>query len=474
MSGTDYSKNHTGLVLHLRTIHFSLILLSVVVYVFSLSTSNDKVQRALIEYRELHKFVQSVDWDANIIQQLCKQGAASVQAGSSSALMSEYTKTKNIRFWKKIENRIYEWNLKPLSLKKYYCEIDSPVVKQIVGLIDNKTKFDGPYGYGVKKINKPETIQQFSRLWNSLANGINIYQLIKAESKQALVVNSVDLNKPFENKMIATTGVNTVKPVKKPGDEFFRYRRAVLLTRNLKYEFDAYSHEQQQLSAGLFIYSAIEFEEDMVLFIPVYTKVQSYAALTAFMEKYSMDHSVIKPGGFDKSFPALGQLIKAAPSIKKLNQLELFLREAEINPDNLVSIFNIKMNVNDLLYFGSIMIAGLLLYFWLILRALAYKLDDDYHAYSAPWVGIFPDPLSFLLTAVSVVVVPVTVSILQIVRVFNVQSFYEQIVSGVLMLILGLVSIVVLVNYHKLFRKALAFARTLKTKSASKKSETGS
>jgi len=456
--------DHTGLALHLRTIHFLLIAISAVIFVFSLSSSSNNLDKAFVEYRELHKFIHSEEWTPGLVKQICidrvKKENLNFRAPN---LYTSLRSGRNIKLWKEFNEQTYIWRLKPIKIQNYYCELRSTSNKEHASIIDKYSEVQGRFGYGMQERQKPESIEQFKLFWNELASGMAIHQFESTQLDKSIVINAGDLRKQYDPKIIIARSVKTMSSyTKSKRDRAHKYKRSLIVYRNTVTKLESEFGISNSLKANYLLMSKNLYDEDNVIVIPIYTKTKHYSALEAFMQRFNMDSTKLSISKFTKSFPHLSLLLSKSSEIKKLDQLELYLRESELNTSNSIDVFGIQMDVIELLLLGAIILTVLAVYFWLILRALVYKIDADDLAFSSPWLGLFPDFISFFLTITTCVLIPLAVAAWQYYKSFIVSNLHGQIVSSSLLLILIIASGLSLLAYSRLHRKALEFAHYMR------------
>jgi len=451
------SHDHSGLALHLRSIHFLLIICSAIVFIFAISANSNNHSKVLLEYRELHKFVHAEEWNSQFTRDLCIQQAKSKSISNNKARIKLISANK-LKVWKKIKDQVYIWQLKMTTPLGYYCELKVNSNKEHASLLSINAEVQGRYGYGMQLREKPVAISEFVKMWNEFALGMSIHRFDSIDLKKSLIINANDLGKQYDAGFILARGADAIKSYRGPKVGRIKYKRDFRVYRNLVPKLALEFGTKDLLKPDYFLMSENKFDDDVVLVVPVYTQRLSFSALSAFMQYLNIDQSIIKPGLFAQSFPYLAELISKSSKIKKLEDLELFLRESEFNTGKQVNVFGIKMAALNVLYLGAVIITVLALYFWLIIRALTYKIVDKDLAFSSSWFGLFPDYISFLSTVVSCMLLPLIVAGWQFYNFFEATDIEGKILSVIPALVLFVVSVLSIIVYIRLHRKALELA----------------
>jgi len=108
---------------------------------------------------------------------------------------------------------------------------------------------------------------------------------------------------------------------------------------------------------------------------------------------------------FQDSFADLWHETSSIASLKPDNLLSV-LRDQRSKQAEPLQLFGVKLRAQELGLWGSVILFGEILYFWLHLNSLCKRITADDKAWQAPWIGLYTGAPARITTIVSGCVVP--------------------------------------------------------------------
>jgi len=464
--------DHSPLVYHLRFVHFSLIIASVVVFTFSLLYDQSKVDQAYSEAKELNKWLKPANWEQYVMLNACRALPKKHSAFKTPTILDNYYKDgiRKLNFTSTIDSKEYIWQLTVNPNVKFKFQCASPPLQDFYmkhrrykenanTLGRNPMSFGYSHGTsGVGSLNLPKDVNQLRKAWNKVLSGMWYYRITGWDLDKAIIINYKDRKVALKDLVPVQKGVKLYTQTD--------VAENVIVTSNhfkiykvIKPEETARAFGYEQVPKDFHLYMYVDLNKNgstYALAIPLKAKNYHLDVLSDIVKQKKMKVAVIDK--FSASFPALDSIIKEQESAKVAPALQDAIQRHVAANTTEIEMMGAKIEINSLLKVGATIILSLMLYYVINLRALVYKLRGDNQAYAVAWIGIYPDRTSYLFTIFTVIAMPFAVSIVQLVVTFDLKTISGQLISGATVFILVVVSFITLIQSHKLFAKVRRFA----------------
>ncbi len=510
MPGKKELPDHSAFVLHLRTIHFLIVIVSATVLVVSLLSGNKSTDKVRKEHVELNKFIAGISnkdsrkrekysykLKKEVITYIYSLGDARLEFCLKHAeklgflnKTSDYLKGKfNGDLYASLAskpNLVYKVRFKHSTgvycldeLKKYPANairLSSFTGVSLNVYSEKQTKNknilppakSSTWVWTIEKSKKQGTIKTIKEIWNKTIPNYTLYKLDSIDLNNSLVVKnmvgsiytkghvisrkqSVKLSASINSDLIIAetnmslrisknTKLHETLGTTKPIDMFLL--------------FDAYGLTQNKKD------KPHAFE---VLLVPAKVSTALSSGFQQYLfKRYNLDSSIIKLGKFSQSFPELAKLFQHREGKIFLSDIENEIRifEGKQAEDLSADIFGLKIELESILKYGALIIISLMFYYWLIMRVLVYKLTEDNKAFGAPWIGIYPDSVSYTMTYFSTIFLPFVVSIIQAIKELDFSKIQDSYTAGIYSIVLVIVTLALTISFRKLNRISKQYSLT--------------
>jgi hypothetical protein len=160
--------------------------------------------------------------------------------------------------------------------------------------------------------------------------------------------------------------------------------------KGFAYWFDFVNEEQRFLTAVL----------------PVYVVEQEVSQQTLLK-----NYTNLKSGVFEKSFADLASATQGQGDLP-LEDIKNFLHDEASKGPEVFEAFGMKFPAGQITFWGVVLLLSVQLYFLVYLRQLLGKLKPDDPGWDVPWIGMDSSPLSNAILYVSLVILPCIAAIL--------------------------------------------------------------
>ncbi len=405
--------NMSEIVTHLRTVHFSLLIVCFALYGLAVAGKSSDFNKALEQLASIDEVIGrwEPEWLENAAALLVDQQDSALRAdinlgvecnfncGETKAWMPNgpVVSTKGLRL-----RSTNKWTFLPLPgdlLKLAYPE-DTPDPRDKSGplwsrpgkLSRKDPQFIQPvptdYSQSFRpfKVAAPQTLKEFETLWNGLG------------SVSATVTFA--LEQPIGRVAIGVTdeSLDTLYVADKPDIDWpGAALRLEPMTEYMKAWWrDITEHELRPE------YQYIGHTPWGEIFVPVLVDQFQLNTLSAFIDYYNTPWG---PGSFARNFPELSALTIDI-SDYNFDKLKSILERESSKAQDDIELFGLTIPAVVIAKWGSLIIVIVQLYFILHLRALRQQTGPTRDLTLAPWIGVYPDMLSRMTTAVSACLLP--------------------------------------------------------------------
>lgn len=404
------------IVLHLRTIHFALVLISLLVglSVYGYSSGEPTAVHKQFEYVSRIKtnwMIWTKRFGTEQIKWLQDQGLGwPEKMGGDIYIPPEELSGENL------PQRDNGWTARPLYSPIYLhlsVGLASGSRHEILGSgwpREGEPEFI-PGGYHAVGNPRLENMEEFRQFWNASNNVVAF--VLKDISEVAYVVSNGEIR--AELQWIAG-------PKLRQGTQLKLGRMNIGLMqsggycKNVKELLPAmWSPRFNVLFCGLVPPRPSE-EPSQILVLPAKYKDKP---ISVNLRVWLADHFNFssKGGSFEETFPDLYDFIKKNPQMQ-FNDIERLLQsdlQREKSSEK-VEFLGLKFREGDLASRGTLIIVIIQIYLLLHLRELSTRLKDEDHSFKAAWIGIYPDLVARTVSLLTTSFLPIAVLVYGIVR----------------------------------------------------------
>jgi len=202
--------------------------------------------------------------------------------------------------------------------------------------------------------------------------------------------------------------------------------------------------------------------KEYILAIPVITKKTSQSLKTLFSSEFNISPAMINKGNFSSSFPLITKMI-LKNQFTKTSEIYPKFRAFEKEASGLTEfvLLGAPIGIEKIIQVGSWILILLMTYLLIFVRSLNIKIGQSKKVIDTVWLGLLPEKLPLLLTIASSVFLPIAVCILQLSNIISSDLLSYQIITGLTVMTLIVVSTLLLFNLVKLNRKSKANLKNL-------------
>jgi hypothetical protein len=371
---------------HVRTVHFTLVVLCFALFASSFLSRAPTVQRALEQLESINRIVHD-NWDEEWIDRQVQNWDSSWPDSFIVARTSHLPQTTIPLF--------HLWS--PADTSDY----DAPPER-----IADRQHNDIPYGFGFAK---PKTLSDFQRLWNRIGR-LPFARLIQTPESGVLLYDRMEPSgeyKKFES--IHTLHEFDADSVGNGPDILY----GTVMPGNLREWIERESGGRigqealrlQDTSRPWVLVAQIGAYPVGLLIIPVRMWIDTIDLQRRFIDSLRVDWV---PGSFPTTFPEL-DVVSTDISDLTFDKVRKILRSELTRSADRVEMFGTRLPAEDLARWGGPVVLVVLLYLLLHLSALVGHIGPGDTAWEAPWIGLYPGRLARAVTAVSCVVFPLAV-----------------------------------------------------------------
>jgi hypothetical protein len=391
-SGPHWSKDY---VEHLRTVHFSLIALSLAAVVLALSPNPDEIKKAREQINAIEELVRV--WDQRWIQKAAENTVADKPKERDPRGVVErdffngfvpYPEDANAL---KLTGTDSNSNQQVKTFKFQFTTpnwiIDGPArdpLYQTLPLSEDRMTM----AYELL-LSAPTTLAEFQNLWDTL-------------NKKHIVRSPTVLSKNM------CVSAKIVMVCKDTGTiEWVRFApRALQATRTLEFELRLVREnvKQPMLSTSLG-YGYFLGTGNVSLILPAAAE----AKIDFYPQEGLIQHFAKgKPlgGSFEHSFPELNKITKNYQTLE-LDKFDPIFEAEQNRTGESFEAFGIKFPAEATTRWGILVILGVQLYFWIHLHELARKLLPTDQGWEVAFIGMYPSLPSKVVYTFSALVLPV-------------------------------------------------------------------
>ena len=378
--GRPGQKDH---IEHIRTVHFTLVVVSFALLVGSSLRRAPTTQRALAQLESIDTVVAK--WDDNWLNKRLEEWSA-VMVPDSILFVHKSAQRQGVLI------RVgHAWS--PADTSDY-------------------AKFEGPGDAHVFDFERPSRLIEFKRLWNRL-DSLRIVHLTESPRQAVLLYNSEkepdsegvfsDRYEKFEvvplvdDTASGDLGTNPLEVFAEmvEGD----YREWIVEMSHGKIKPEAGRMLPDRTSSWV-----LRSGHDVLLILAPVPIVEpgTYSMQREFADSFRLDWL---PGSFSRTFPELAS-VSANLTGLTLGMIDTILRGELERSDESVEVFGARIPAEGLAHWGGPVLFVIQLYLFLHLGALAGRIGPADPAWQTPWIGLYKGWLAESLTVLSCVVVP--------------------------------------------------------------------
>ncbi len=395
----------TDYVEHLRTVHFSLVVLCVALIVLSLSRRPNEIQLAHAQIVQVQELVNGShrdwDWNWDWLETQLKDQTAELERHFGHPPDFEYdTVTFESRG---IIRRV------PLSILRGDYIVRNPE-KSPKGLIFLSSAIP----FSDEQLKKPKTLREFRELWEGLSSE-NLFMILPEKiSRTAFLIHPREFGGKAYSRVIVSfskTGRSMGKssgPCQDGPDphrfflgEYSQHAMEDIKKDNPQFEY-RYYYGCTLSTEG----SGTEEMPSEALTLPIesFSKVP-FDGQTALIA-HSRSEWAWHHGSFDYSFPQLSAATKEYEDLD-ITKIEQVLAEEDKRTGDSFEAIGVKFPADSVHLWGILIIVGIQLYFWIHLRERSSKLSEGDTGWDVAWIGVYPSKVARVAMFSSTLVLPV-------------------------------------------------------------------
>lgn len=448
-----------ALVLHLRNVHLTLFLIAIAAFLFSITPRKLDLPKLDKEYGQFETFINAVTENSDFVAAACHKLEKELSGSQSyeSVSKNDYETERGYFYIKSvIKNKTHNWKVKAFREKSMYCELalDSGFRQYSIGNVNDVYRHVVGFGGDLSK--NTNNLIQFVDLWNGFHKGIAIHRLLQVDYEKGLVIHKFSRSKLINPDLVEAN----IVLVNKPGTVAVRkdtvYHLSLVRNRIKSLVKLLDSGEYKSLDFYLFgsAITSLDNHQNYYIIIPVSSTVQYYPIQAEMFSQFGLN---LIQSDFRNAFPALYKFINKHRGLYQKIQLKKAISDYKKLDLDTYNIVGIAYRTKDISRLSCFVIIAVMLYYWLLLRGLVMRVRSDQRVFTAAWIGLFPDKISYLTTLITVLLVPAGVCSMILYRYFNYTSDYEAVLFWSTVSLLFLFSFLILFSSFRLKRLALKY-----------------
>ncbi len=481
-------KDHSGIVLHIRTVHMLLIIVSIVVFTFSIKEGKSETQLLKREFDQLAKYIPQVN-----------DRIGKAKSNYSSSFKYKAKKLPDFCELAKTAGGTYSPNILIKKLfdkkKQYLFSLNTQISGKATNFnlaLNYERKFEAKNTYCASERSKlycgaSNSVSNLMECWNSLDAKSVLFDFKKLDTDNAIIIpytqyiirNKIDLtaksivakNVKMVEKIVDSEKIDISKrdssgmPIAIINSVVYHNRglKVVRIDKKSTSGLLQVGGSPLEMAVEIFVWNKLYQKAEhanYVILIPFKTEKTMISRKKEIMRVLDIDPKIIPAASFKQSFPTVTKFMSGRGDSTKLTDLYKMVNQEveQYSESQKLNVMGLKLDSGNVIKFGAIILISIMVYYWLLLRVLVYKLMSNNKAFEIPWIGIFPDTLSFILTVLSTIFIPCVVSVIQLFRTFDVMTLQGQIISYGSISVLALVSLALIINTLQLNRAARRFS----------------
>jgi hypothetical protein len=382
--------NLSEYVKHLRTIHFSLLIVSAALSIGILISPAPEISKAILQAQSINSIVEG--FDKEFLEKYAEIYFESEIISKSNELD---------RFW------FVEPGQKCPSIQ---IVLDGPEYT-ILPLNTELSKFIEPNirfpEFKGSKIITPTSLLKFKELWNALRCNITVY-IANGINPNVVIKPFIEI--PFKDDIVKPPIKTRMQRGKKNTDVAikyrFMYRQHPSNLPTEAYPFDKSQHIFMPLNSGRgsLLLEKAQLADD-IFFKPHIDYQKNFWGQKALLVIHKELGSGIKAGKFNDVFPELDRITK---NIKGLNISDIItvLHDQKEKEREAFTIFGTKIPFREYARIGIPFILLIQLYFLIHLKYLNI-ISNRNSTIEVPWIGLYNNCLPKIVTTLSAFLFPV-------------------------------------------------------------------
>lgn len=427
---------------HLRVVHFTLILTCFGLLLFTSLNQKDRATYALEQLRDIRTVVDG--WNPYWLKQYVEKTVG----GSGTGLLALDKDLRN-GLWIDapslyMRNTVFDARI----FSSYVAEADDDYLTSVLsGAPQNESIYRGFTASDKNRddnteivslfLKPPGSISEFRLLWNGLGKKLVVHNFHSPSS-------SISISKTHQSLigMGGTVGMGGMSP------HDWRARTGTDNTKNVvqvKLESVRRSDSNGQVDAGPLSFWIIGGDENSGFELALKTS----STKMELDPRFGLLDGPLELRPFEEIFPELNQLSTDFDTLS-LDKLETILRKERDRRRDSFTAFGIKIPNEAISIWGPLTIVIIQLYFALHLSSFLNGRNAPEMSVIVPWIGLYNEPISFIVTFLSSSIFPVIVILYLGVRFWS-GDFWAVVAFAIpffLSINIGVITSRVFSNYH--------------------------
>ena len=378
------NNNFVEYIKHLRTVHFSLLIVSAALLVGVKISATPAISTAISHAKLINSALELFDND--FLKKYSKIFFESEAISKANRLD---------RFWFVAPGQNCP-SIQVVLTEPIYTIL--PLSPDLSKFIETDPRFPEELG---SKIKTPLKLSEFKELWNALRCNVDVYIVVGINPNIALkpfieIPYKKDIIKPPINTILQNGKINADVTIKY---RFMFFQRPSFSPLN-SYPYDKSQHIFMPMNSGRgsAILKKAQLSDD-VFFKPSIDSSENFSGQKAFLTIHK--NSNIPPGKFDDVFSELNRITKNIQNLSVSDIIAVLEDRKENELKEVFEIFGTKIPFREYARIGIPFILIIQLYFFIHLKSLNSFIVKN-TILEVPWIGLYKDPLAKTVTAISV------------------------------------------------------------------------
>jgi hypothetical protein len=398
---------------HLRTVHFSLVLVATILIVTGLNTDASRLTKALTQLQQIANFEK--EWPSTP-SRLYEQAVvdAKLDMGWINAVEFDFP-------------------------KHFY---NGPTLDTFMEINEQSVIEAKPWRFGGNRWpSKLSSLADFRDFWNMLNKGI-ILMLVKGPTKDSPCQALLRVENPDIHALIQTLGgtnfkcriraielqntdkntsdISFNKLMEEPGTAFDYQFGETAKPETGTRKIGLWATSQRAISASQDVLKGKNTQKKIVAVIElnfVDSKIDERVLSRLFFSDW-------RQGNFDTAFSELNSVSSDIATLDIAKGVERLQAQAA-SAEKSISLLGFNIPITQLAQWGLLVLLSVQLYFWLHLHELTNRIEPDAEGWNVAWIGVYRTRVAETVGAISCFILPVIASIILAYR-FNTIGFYHR------------------------------------------------
>jgi hypothetical protein len=434
------------LATHLRRVHFSLVVVCLVILSSTFLVNKSKLDSAIAQAEMVTNIVTK--WDPSLIEHQAASLARSDKVPVSHKSTNLANSFSDSCFW--VIDPIqgdYIW-----YYARYFQEEKIDVARNSRHSQVHLSQLEA-LGYKERNkegrwiVPKPNNIEEFKSAWNFYSHDFALFRAKSLDYEKAHIIPKKDFGCPLREAHLEFVKVE--KPSVSRDWSYGRkkkygpndYSGLFILSRISDDDSALLGYDKSDEPPSHYA-SPIHTEEyldddDLLVRLPVFTKEYQIFTQSSLFATVGADAKSYKIGEFGKSFPDLFEISKSLTTLS-FDQLVPELERQRNSLGDGLSVFGAKVASRDIRSLGAFIVFAIQVYFWIHLSELNRKMSHGKVEIQSAWIGVYKSTYSKMVYYSTAIIFPFVVGLFLTIKLWNTENILRlnwlPIVASILLL----------------------------------------